>query len=308
MLSRRAHLINCHGADTFPFFYGDDDHPDEEQRSYPEAHWSQRLAGVREGAVIAAECCYGASLYDPVEAGDDEAICNAYLRRGAAGFFGSTTIAYGPAEGNGEADDICRYFLRAVQRGASLGRAALEARQQYVRRNVRRRGSVDPVDLKTLAQFLLLGDPSVHPSTGDASARAPIGARPAARYTRARSHRRTRLRKSGRAIADRTVHARTRPERSTDPEVRRRIEIGARLDHLELDSVRTFQLVDPVVRSLARSAELEERVHLMIVNRRRAKRAGPKDRERRPRLLTHRLIVVRDSNGRLFDRRELLPR
>jgi hypothetical protein len=43
--------------------------------------------------------------------------------------------------------------------GASLGRAALIARQRFVQQTA----ELDPVDLKTLGQFNLLGDPSVHP-------------------------------------------------------------------------------------------------------------------------------------------------
>jgi len=43
--------------------------------------------------------------------------------------------------------------------GASLGRAALTARQRFVEQV----GELDPVDLKTLGQFNLLGDPSIHP-------------------------------------------------------------------------------------------------------------------------------------------------
>jgi hypothetical protein len=46
-----------------------------------------------------------------------------------------------------------------VLEGASLGRAALMARQRFIQET----SELDPVDLKTLAQFNLLGDPSVHP-------------------------------------------------------------------------------------------------------------------------------------------------
>jgi hypothetical protein len=42
--------------------------------------------------------------------------------------------------------------------GKSLGHALLEARQRYADQAT----ELDPIDLKTLAQFLLLGDPSVH--------------------------------------------------------------------------------------------------------------------------------------------------
>ena len=109
--------------------------------------------------MVAAECCYGAELYDVRETGGEPGICNTYLYHGAYGFFGSSTVAYGPADGNGSADLLCQYFLERVLRGASLGRAALEARQQFTRAA----SVLDPVDLKTLAQFSLMGDPSVHP-------------------------------------------------------------------------------------------------------------------------------------------------
>ena len=110
--------------------------------------------------MVAAECCYGAELYDPAVADGHAGICNTYLAEGAYGFFGSSTIAYGPPEGNGQADLICQYFLERVLPGASLGRAALEARQRFVRAGTR--CSIRS-DLKTLAQFSLLGDPSIHP-------------------------------------------------------------------------------------------------------------------------------------------------
>ena len=88
-------------------------------------------------------------------------ICQRYLIQGAYGYFGSSTIAYGPEEGNGAADLITQYFLMAVLDGASLGRAALVARQRFVQQTA----ELDPVDLKTLGQFNLLGDPSIHPAT-----------------------------------------------------------------------------------------------------------------------------------------------
>jgi hypothetical protein len=86
-------------------------------------------------------------------------ICNVYLANKAYGFFGSTTIAYGPEEGNGQADLICQYFLQNIMHGSSIGRAVLEARQSFVRKS----SPADPSDLKTLAQFNLYGDPSLTP-------------------------------------------------------------------------------------------------------------------------------------------------
>jgi len=108
--------------------------------------------------VIAVECCYGAELYDPSDSGMQPGICSTYLRDGAYGYFGSSTIAYGPSEGNGQADLICQYFVDEVLGGASLGTATLRARHRFAQNYTH----LDPVDLKTLVQFHLLGDPSIH--------------------------------------------------------------------------------------------------------------------------------------------------
>jgi hypothetical protein len=152
LISRRTHFINCHGAPADSHFYG------QRGRSYPQAHDASLFSGkIKEGTLVAAECCYGGELYNPNLADGQAGICNTYLGNGAYGFFGSTTIAYGPAEGNGSADLICQFFLRSVFRGASLGRAALEARQRFIESSP----ALDPIDLKTLAQFNLYGDPSI---------------------------------------------------------------------------------------------------------------------------------------------------
>jgi hypothetical protein len=153
-LGRRIHFINCHGAPSDPNFYG------QRGRSYPVAHSAKRLVRkIMNGTVIAVECCYGAELYDPADSDMQSGICSTYLRDGAYGYFGSSTIAYGPSEGNGQADLICQYFLEEVLNGASLGDAALRARHRFAQAYTH----LDPVDLKTLVQFHLLGDPSIHP-------------------------------------------------------------------------------------------------------------------------------------------------
>ncbi len=159
-LALRAHFINCHGADSSPQYYGQHYGQPEGKEEYPVAHDAARLKRrVSDGTVIAAECCYGAQLYNPGDSQGQAGICSTYLADGAYGFFGSTTIAYGPSEGNGQADLICQFFLNSVLDGASLGRAALEARQRFAALYTH----LDPTDLKTLAQFYLLGDPSVQP-------------------------------------------------------------------------------------------------------------------------------------------------
>ena len=186
-VGRRSHFINCHGGAIDPFYYG------QKGNHYPVSHAAEYVDGkISEGTVAAAECCYGAELYDPSLLDSRQAgICNTYLKNKAYGFFGSTTIAYGPSEGNGEADLLCQYFMQSVLAGASLGRAALEARQRFVRSDV----ILEPTSLKTLAQFNLMGDPAVHPVSApthalnqtkgyQAALKKGLGGQPAARTAR----------------------------------------------------------------------------------------------------------------------------
>ena len=149
------HFINCHGAPKDPQFYGQDG------EDYPVSHHSPELSlKVSAGTVVAAECCYGAQIYNPGK--KPGGIGVAYLREGAMGFLGSTNIAYGPEDDTDKADLVCRFFLESARSGASLGRSLLEARQQYIAGAV----PVDPGALKTVGQFVLLGDPSLHAVAG----------------------------------------------------------------------------------------------------------------------------------------------
>lgn len=143
------HFINCHGAPIDPNYYG-------EPNDYPVAHEPGAIMGlVRPGVVVAAECCYGAQLYNSNPT-TRPGLCLEYLDQGAIGFLGSTNIAYGPADSNASADLLCRFFLESCMGGASTGRALLEARQKFATTAA----PLSPVDLKTLGQFLLLGDAS----------------------------------------------------------------------------------------------------------------------------------------------------
>lgn len=152
-----AHFINCHGAAGDPNYYG------QKGASYPVAHEASWMASkVVPGTVLAAECCYGAELYDPavLTAAGQMPMCNTYLGNKAFAFFGSTNIAYGPTAANDQADLMCQYFAINLGSGASCGRACLQARLNYVLA----KGSVlTPTDLKTLGQFTLIADPSLTP-------------------------------------------------------------------------------------------------------------------------------------------------
>jgi hypothetical protein len=188
-----AHFINCHGADSDPTFYG------EKGRSQPPSLTSKGIARqIKPGTVAAIECCYGAQLYDSVTLASELPICQRYLVRGAYGYFGATTIAYGPEEGNGAADLITQYFLLSVFEGASLGRAALVARQRFVQQT----SELDPADLKTLGQFNLLGDPSIHPALVSSATRVPKGIDVDESRRQERRERRAKLRAVGELLED----------------------------------------------------------------------------------------------------------
>jgi hypothetical protein len=159
LINRRMHFINCHGGDTYPDFLGQSGTNDDDTPVSHQAAFVATKGNVVEGTVVAAECCFGGQLYDPAKAEGQMGMCNTYLAMKAYGFFGSTTTAYGPAAGNDQADLICQYFLQRVLAGASLGRAALEARQRFVEKS----SPLSPTNQKTLAQFNLYGDPSVIP-------------------------------------------------------------------------------------------------------------------------------------------------
>lgn len=153
-LKPRSHFINCHGAPADFRFYG------QKGNSFPVAHSATVVNGhVTPGTIVAAECCYGAELYDPAKADGHMGLCNTYLGDKAVAYFGSSTIAYGPADGNDQADLLCQYFLKHVRAGASVGRACLQARLDYITQA----SALKPVDLKTLAQFSVMADPALTP-------------------------------------------------------------------------------------------------------------------------------------------------
>jgi len=156
-LAALSHFVNCHGGDFTPDWFGQQDSnaPVDTVALRPE----DVDGTISSGTVVVSECCYGAMHQDPAAQGGRLPMLWAYLRSGAYAGLGSSTTAYGPADGNGQADLICRYALEGIMGGASTGRALLDARQRYIRETA----AMGPEDLKTIAQFDLLGDPSLVP-------------------------------------------------------------------------------------------------------------------------------------------------
>jgi hypothetical protein len=237
-LSARSHFINCHGAPADYRYYG------ERGKQYPVAHDATYIDGkIKEGTVVAAECCYGAELYDPRISDGHYGIPFAYLASKAYGFLGSSTIAYGPAEGNGSADLICRFFLNRILEGGSLGRAGLLARQDFVDANP----TLDPVDLKTLAQFVLLGDPSVCPvedsgtEIGLTGAGAGIGPKGLGSLAD-RASRRRHLARRGLMISQSTRYARRATRARPLPALRERLEKLVSEARIEEPKITTYRV------------------------------------------------------------------
>ena len=194
----------------------------------------------------------------------DEPICQSYLAQGAYGFLGSTTIAYGPARGNGAADLITQYFLIEVHKGASIGRAMLDARLEYVRQSA----EMDPIDLKTLAQFCLYGDPSVHPVERDSPTAVPRGVDPVDARRYARAERRAKMRLSGESLQQNKPTASRASTARPTGQVEKSLRSIARAVGVDTKSrFTTFDVsggLAPARRSLTKANVQCERYHVMI--------------------------------------------
>jgi len=244
-----AHFINCHGGSASPEFLG------QRGLSYPVSIEADRLRGkIRNGTVVAAECCYGAQLFDPgiIPVANSMGICNRYLEQGAYAFFGSSTIAYGPSEGNGSADLVCQAFIQRVLAGASTGRAALEARLEFVMQATH----LDPSDLKTLAQFNLMGDPSITVvgRAGHALDRTRVYALAFAYRAEevAREQRRKRLLRDG-SMLNRTVGAAHKSDTiRTPPHIRKALAGAVRNSKLPVGETMAFRVDDPARETIGR--------------------------------------------------------
>ena len=119
---------------------------------------------------------------------------------------------------------ITQYFLLEVQAGHSLGLAALKAQQRYVEQV----DELDPIDLKTLAQFYLLGDPSVQPVKIDSATRTPPAAAEVVAKRSMRAARRANTERIGHALRETKPTASQPVEPTRSPAVRRQLSQIAR--------------------------------------------------------------------------------
>jgi hypothetical protein len=281
-LAHRLLFVNCHGAPADPMFYGEGRTGEQ-----TDAIVSPELEGcVRPGAVAAAECCYGADLYDPAAFGVEPGICSRFLQEGGYGFFGSTTVAYGPEAGNEYADLITQYFLQEVRAGASLGRAALQAQQRFVIESA----PLDPADLKTIAQFCLLGDPSIHP------ARVARSGRRSAAKADTTGMRRRRLAHRGARLEQSAARVETRASRETSHAIEDALIDAALHHHVEPRQVLSYT-IRPGRAPSAVGARLLTPDQVRASGRYHVVFARPG--RLRPSILNAVLLVAREERGKL---------
>jgi hypothetical protein len=166
-LKRHVHYFKCHGIEhsaSFKEIVGG-----TEKAVFSSKDLLFDAAGVisgpfEGGPLVCIECCYGGQLFIPN--GDDpenQPICNVYMAKGASGVFASTNAVWAGKNCSAMGDLITRTFLDLVLSGAPLGVAALGARRAFL---ADCGFLLDPISIKVLAQFILLGDPSRQPFLG----------------------------------------------------------------------------------------------------------------------------------------------
>ena len=156
---RQLLYFNLHGASGLPNFYGQ-----------PHAVWpgaATRLpvalrpdqidASIADGALLLSEACYGAELVGRTV---DDSILLRALAHGALAVVGATVNAYGSLTDQViGADLLFQRMMVHLARGEPIGRALHQARLDFAQEMYRRQGFLDDVDIKTLIEFVLLGDP-----------------------------------------------------------------------------------------------------------------------------------------------------
>lgn len=159
LLGRRLLYMNLHGAAGLPNFYGQPDAvwPGAASRLPIALRPDQLDAEIVDGALLLSEACYGAELAGRTI---QSSIPLRALAGGALAVVGATVNAYGslatPLIG---ADLLFQRMLAQLARGAPIGRALHQARVEFAQEMYRRQGFLDDVDIKTLIEFVLLGDP-----------------------------------------------------------------------------------------------------------------------------------------------------
>jgi tetratricopeptide (TPR) repeat protein len=170
----RLLYLNLHGATGLPNWYGQPEAPSLGSASQlpvalrPDYFGNHPLVG----GLLISEACYGLDLAGRTA---QTSIPLRALATGALACVGATVNAYGsattPLLG---ADLLCQRLLAQLQRGVSVGEALREARLEFAQTMYRRQGYLDDVDIKTLTEFVLLGDPWASLTSAAAASAWPV--------------------------------------------------------------------------------------------------------------------------------------
>jgi hypothetical protein len=158
------HMIKCHGNKKDATFWGflESDQNKEDWCAAITSATLRQLPQLESSTVVASMCCYGAQIFSSKDA-DTWPLASTYLRKGAVGFVGSTMMAWVGLADMSAADWIATDYLRRVLEGASIGRALLESKQDNPGYTYEHGQVQGPEEEKTVIEYVLLGDPSIHP-------------------------------------------------------------------------------------------------------------------------------------------------
>ena len=167
-LSAGLHITKCHGNQGDATFWG---FSEEDQRAQEHPYAAITSATLRlspkPSTVVASMCCYGAQIFSPTDPNarspGEWPIASTYLRNGALGFAGSTMMAWVGRSHMGPADWLVQGYLKNVLAGDSLGSALLASKQDYRSHYSLNADILTDHEEKTLIEYVLLGDPSIHP-------------------------------------------------------------------------------------------------------------------------------------------------
>jgi Peptidase family C25 len=166
-LSPVLHIIKCHGNKRDPTFWGFSI-LDQRTKEHPCAAIASAslTALLKSSPVVASMCCYGAQIFSPYPTARSRGewpLASTYLRNGALGFVGSTMMAWVGLSQMGAADWIVQGYLKNVLAGESIGNAFLACKQDYRSHYSMKDDILAEEEEKTLIEYILLGDPSIHP-------------------------------------------------------------------------------------------------------------------------------------------------
>jgi hypothetical protein len=155
---REILYINLHGASGMAGFYGQPENSWGAATALPVALMPDQLTrSVIAGSMIISEACYGAELSGRTPA---NSIALRALANGAVAFVGATVNAYGSASTPLLGADLLFERLTShLANGVPIGMALHFARLEFAQIMYERQGFLDDVDMKTLIEFILLGNP-----------------------------------------------------------------------------------------------------------------------------------------------------